>query len=90
MMGADLQIIADDTLRLFRSEIAFLYLAAAYTTAGMVCAGLCVVRRRWDALLVWLSIFSFLYGVRLGLEMSVVGMALEHVETVDRVRRTID
>jgi sigma-B regulation protein RsbU (phosphoserine phosphatase) len=76
MLMADTQLTASEVLRAFHHDEPFLFLGAAFGTVGLVGIALCVLRRRFDALLVWLAIFSALYGQRLWMQSQLVGMSV--------------
>ncbi len=57
-----------EVLRAFHRDEAFLFLGSAFTTVGIVAIAFCSLRRRFDALLVYLAIFAILYGQRLWLQ----------------------
>jgi sigma-B regulation protein RsbU (phosphoserine phosphatase) len=76
MFVADTQLTASEVLRAFHHDEPFLFLGAAFGTVGLVAIALCVLRRRFDALLVWLAIFSALYGQRLWMQSQLVGMSV--------------
>jgi phosphoserine phosphatase RsbU/P len=76
MFLAETQLTASEVLRAFRRDEPFLFLGAAFATVGVVAIALCVLRRRFDALLVWLAIFSALYGQRLWMQSELLGMSV--------------
>jgi sigma-B regulation protein RsbU (phosphoserine phosphatase) len=51
---------------------------------------LCLLRRRLDAMLIWLGIFAFLYGQRLWLQSEMLGIALHGNLAFERLRASID
>jgi sigma-B regulation protein RsbU (phosphoserine phosphatase) len=65
MSTGDVQLTAPDILRAFQHDAPYFFLGAAFVTIGVVAIGLCVLRRKYDALLVWLGVFAALYGVRM-------------------------
>ncbi len=76
MFVADTQLTASEVLRAFHHDEPLLFLGAAFTTVGLVAIALCALRRRFDALLVWLAIFSALYGQRLWMQSELLGMSV--------------
>jgi phosphoserine phosphatase RsbU/P len=76
MFVTDTQLTASEVLRAFHHDEPFLFLGAAFTTVGMVAVALCMLRRRFDALLVWLAIFSALYGLRLSMQSELLDMSV--------------
>ena len=61
------QRTANEVLRAYHHDEPLLFLAAAFITVGIVSAAFCVIRRRFDPLLIHLAIFANLYGQRLRL-----------------------
>ena len=68
MVPIDTQIAASQVLQAFHYHEVFLFLGSSFATAGLLSIALCVLRRRFDALLVWLGIFAGLYGLRIWLQ----------------------
>jgi phosphoserine phosphatase RsbU/P len=90
MFLAQTPTTAQDVLRIFQRDQSALFLGAAFNTVALICAGFCLARRRWNALLVWLAIFASLYGVRLWLETDMLGISLGHGEFVRRIHWAIN
>jgi len=67
MQGIDRELTASQVLRVFHHDELRLFLGAAFVTVGLVAGAFCVLRRKFDALLVWLGLFAILYGARLWL-----------------------
>jgi sigma-B regulation protein RsbU (phosphoserine phosphatase) len=86
MFLADTQLTANEVLRVFHRDEPYLFLGAAFTTVGLLCASLSILRRRFDALLVWLALFAFLYGQRLWLDTNILGITLGGQELFGRIR----
>jgi sigma-B regulation protein RsbU (phosphoserine phosphatase) len=61
-------VTADQVLRVFHRDEVYLFLGAAFATVGLISVALAFLGRKFDALLLWLGIFSFLYGNRLWLQ----------------------
>lgn len=55
-------------LRVFNQSQVYLLLGAAITTVGLLSAAFSLLRRRFDALILWFAAFAVLYGVHLVLE----------------------
>ncbi|MDE1178788.1 MAG: PP2C family protein-serine/threonine phosphatase [Edaphobacter sp.] len=62
----------DQVLHMFRASQIYLLLGAAITTIGILAAAFATLRRRFDALLLWFSLFAVLYGTRLILYHQIV------------------
>src|ERR1700690_4031820 len=65
MVLIDTQLSASEVLRAFHHDEPYLILGAAFSTVAIVAIGYCVLRRRFDALVIWMAIFAYLYGQRL-------------------------
>jgi len=59
------QFARSDVLRVFNHAQIYLFLASAIITVGLLAASFSLLRRRFDALLLWFALFAILYGVRL-------------------------
>lgn len=90
MCMADPQLTAHEVLRAFHRDEPYLYLGAAFTTVGLVCGGLCLLRRRLDALLLWLGAFAFLYGQRLWMQSTLLSLTLPNNPFFEELRQAID
>ena len=90
MLVADAQLSAREVLRVFHQDEPFLFLGSAFTTVGIVTEAFCLLRRRFDALLVWLGIFAFLYGQRMWLDTGLLNMTLAGNEFFERLRWAVD
>ena len=65
-------------------------MGAAFVTVGLVSIGICAMRRRYDALLVWLAAFAGLYGIRLWMQSHMLGIVADSSEVFRRLRSAID
>ena len=54
-----------DVLTAFCRDIPYLFLGAAFVTAGVLSAAFAVLRRKRDSLLIYFGLFATLYGLRL-------------------------
>ena len=68
MLMIDAQLNAADVLHAFHRDAAFLFLGSAFVTVGVVTIAFCLLRKRFDALLVWMAIFAGLYGLRMWMQ----------------------
>jgi len=64
-MSVEPQFARSEVLRIFFHAQIYLFLGSAIVTTGVVAAALAVMRRRFDRLLFWFSLFAILYGARL-------------------------
>ena len=86
MMLLDTQVPVSEVLRAFHHDEPYLFLGAAFTTVGLVSAAFCLLRRRFDALLVWMAIFAILYGLRSWLDADLLRLSMPNNELFERVR----
>lgn len=65
MYFPDPQFARSDVLRVFNHAQIYLFLGSAIITVGLLAASFSLLRRRFNALLLWFALFAVLYGVRL-------------------------
>ncbi len=70
------QLTTNQVLAAFRYDEPYLFLGAAFATVALIAMGFCVLRRRWDGLLICLALFAYLYGQRLWLNSEVLRISL--------------
>lgn len=90
MVLLDTQLSASEVLRTFHRDEPSLFLGAAFSTVGIVTTAFCLLRRRFDALLVWLGVFAFLYGQRMWLNTGLLHITLAGNDFFARVRWAVD
>lgn len=90
MVSAETQLTAAEVLRAFHHDEPYLFLGAAFSAIGLVSICFCLIRRRFDALLVWMAIFAHLYGQRLWLNANILQLTIHHSEYFSRLRAAID
>jgi sigma-B regulation protein RsbU (phosphoserine phosphatase) len=90
MFVLDAQLTASEVLRAFHRDQPKLILGSAFNTVAVIAIGICVVRRRFDPLLVWLAIFAHLYGGRLWLDSNVLGLTIPSSEFFHRIRAVVN
>lgn len=84
------QLTADDVLRiLHRSELS-LFLGASFVTIGLLALAMLFLRRRFDALLFWLSLFAILYGARLWVTYDFLQWMTQSSDLVGRISVAFD
>lgn len=76
-------------LNAFCSDAPYLFLGAAFVAVGMVSAAFTVLRRKRDWLLIYFALFAILYGLRLWVCSSLLGMAEQDSTFYIRVRGAI-
>jgi len=84
------QVSADEVLRAFHRDEPFLFLGAAFNTVTIILIGLCVIRRKADALLISLAVFAHVYGVRLWMDSALLRMAVPDTELFHRLKAALD
>lgn len=90
MSLADASISASDVLHAFHHDAPYLFLGAAFTTVGLVAIALSSLRIKRDRLLIYFGIFAVLYGQRLWVEASLLGMLVPHSAFFTRLRAGIN
>jgi sigma-B regulation protein RsbU (phosphoserine phosphatase) len=90
MVLMDTQLTGSQVLRAFLHDEPFLFLGAAFVTVGAVSAAFCILRRRFDALLVWMAIFAGLYGLRLWLRADILRIVSPGNVFLARLRSATD
>jgi sigma-B regulation protein RsbU (phosphoserine phosphatase) len=63
-------------LQALRNDAAYLFLSSLLIAFGTLAAALCVVLRRFNRLLLWLALFTFLDGVRLCLNTTAAALLI--------------
>src|SRR5579863_7232543 len=86
----DNPLTAAEVLSAFHRDEPYLILGAAFTTVGVISIGFCVMRRRFDALLVWMAIFAHLYGQRLWMNASLLRLTVPDSEFFRRLTAATD
>jgi phosphoserine phosphatase RsbU/P len=90
MLALETQLTASQVLRALHHDEPFLFLGAAFSTVGLVSFAFCAMRRRFDALLIWMAIFAFFYGQRLWFQSDLLSITLPHNEFLYRMRWAIN
>jgi sigma-B regulation protein RsbU (phosphoserine phosphatase) len=90
MFLIQIPLTAEQVLRVFHHDEPALFLGSAFNTVALICLGICLVRRRFIALLVWLAIFAHFYGERLWMETDTLRITIGHSPLFDRIRHAIN
>lgn len=90
MISVDPELTAGRVLSAFHHDEPFLFLGSAFITVGVLSTAFCALRRRFDALLVWMSAFAALYGLRLWLQAGIMQIGPQTSLFADRFRWAID
>jgi sigma-B regulation protein RsbU (phosphoserine phosphatase) len=72
-----LEITAEQVLQTFHGDAPYLFLGAAFVSVGMIAAAFSLIRSKHDAVLNYFALFSVLYGLRLWVQASTVGLAFQ-------------
>jgi sigma-B regulation protein RsbU (phosphoserine phosphatase) len=89
MLLMEVQLTVAQVLHAFHRDAPYLFLGAAFITVGLVSIAYCVLRRRFDRLLVWMAIFAGLYGLRLWLQAHMLYIEFHNNVFYDRLRASI-
>jgi sigma-B regulation protein RsbU (phosphoserine phosphatase) len=90
MFLVETQLSASEVLQIFHHDEAALFLGSAFTTVGIVTGAFCLLRRRFDALLVWLGVFAFLYGQRMWFDTGLLHVTLAGNQFFANLRWAVD
>jgi sigma-B regulation protein RsbU (phosphoserine phosphatase) len=86
----DAPLTANEVLHAFHHDQPYLILGSAFTTVAVIAICFCVVRRRFDPLLVWMAIFAHLYGQRLWMNASLLRLTIPDSEFFHRLTAATD
>jgi sigma-B regulation protein RsbU (phosphoserine phosphatase) len=86
----DAPLTASEVLRAYRHDEALLFFAFAFMTVAIIAAALCVIRRRFDPMLVCLALFAYLYGQRLQFDSEILRISVVHSEFFLRLKTAIN
>jgi phosphoserine phosphatase RsbU/P len=89
-LSAVVALSAPDLLNAFRRDAPYLFLGATFVAVGMVSAGLAVLRRKRDWLLIYFALFAALYGFRLWICSPLLAMAEQASAFYIRLRGAVD
>jgi sigma-B regulation protein RsbU (phosphoserine phosphatase) len=90
MFLVEAQLSASEVLRIFHQDEPALFLGSAFTTVGIVNGAFCLLRRRFDPLLVWLGVFAFLYGQRMWFDTGLLRITLAGNSFFANLRWAVD
>jgi phosphoserine phosphatase RsbU/P len=89
-MSVEPQVARSEILRIFFHAQIYLFLGAAITTIGILAAAFLILRRRFDRLLFWFSLFAILYGARLCMNYQILWALGLHPPLFRRILFAID
>jgi phosphoserine phosphatase RsbU/P len=81
---------ADQVLQAFYSDAPSLFLGAAIVAVGLVAASFSAIRRKPDALLIYFALFAFIYGARMWMKSSLIGLTMQDSFFYPRLRAATD
>jgi sigma-B regulation protein RsbU (phosphoserine phosphatase) len=84
------EITADQVLQAFHRDAPFLFLGAAIVAVGVVAAAFSALRRRFDPVLIYFALFAILYGVRIWLRSTLMGLSIGNSSLYPRFVAAID
>ena len=90
MIGVGPEIPTEAVLRAFHRDEPYLFLGAAFTTVGLLALIFPLVRRKFDALLIYFGLFAFLYGQRLWVQSEILGLTVPDPSFFPKLRSAID
>jgi len=90
MLAPEVQFTAKQVLSAFHHDEPFLFLGASFTTVALLCAAISLLRRKFDALLLWLAAFAFLYGQRMWLNTQILDFTLAGEPLFGRINWAIN
>lgn len=80
------EMSAGEVLSAFHHDAPYLFLGGAFVAVGFVSAAFAALRRRHDSLLIYFALFAALYGLRLWIQSSLLGMTVHGSTFYTRLR----
>jgi sigma-B regulation protein RsbU (phosphoserine phosphatase) len=77
-------------LRIFLHTSPYLFAGSAFMAFGLVAAALAIIRRKFDALLVYFALFASLYGLRMWVQSDIIRTALANSSPFIRFSAAMD
>lgn len=90
MLDATASLRPDQVLQAFHRDAPNLFLGAGFVTAGLVAIGFSALGRKRDLLFVYFGVFASLYGLRLWVQASLLGMLIPNSEFYGRLSAAIN
>jgi sigma-B regulation protein RsbU (phosphoserine phosphatase) len=84
------EMSAGEVLGAFHRDAPYLFLGAAFVAVGLVSAAFAVIRRKHDSLLIYFALFAVLYGLRLWIQSTLLGITVQGSPFYDRLRSGIN
>lgn len=89
MLAAAPSLRVDEVLRAFHHDAPNLFLGAAFVTAGLLAIGFSTLRGTRDLLFIYFGIFASLYGLRLWVQASLLGLLIPNSVFYERLSAAI-
>lgn len=80
------EMTAQQVLSAFHRDAPYLFLGAAFIALGIVSAAFSGLRRKRDTLLLYLAVYAILYGLRMWLRTSLLGLTIQDSVFLIRLR----
>ncbi len=80
------EMTAKQVLSAFHRDAPYLFLGAAFIALGIVSAAFSGLRRKRDTLLLYLAVYAILYGLRMWLRTSLLGLTIQDSVFLIRLR----
>jgi phosphoserine phosphatase RsbU/P len=90
MFVHDVQLSPGQILSIFHHDEPYLILGCSFSTVGLLSAAFCLIRKKFDALLVYFALFAFLYGQRLLVQMQLLSVLIPPSNFFQELRSAID
>jgi phosphoserine phosphatase RsbU/P len=84
------EMSAGEVLSAFHRDAPYLFLGAAFVALGLVSGAFAAIRRKRDALLIYFALFAVLYGLRLWIQATLLGITVHGSLFYIRLRSGID
>jgi len=90
MLGVAPEISSQQVLQAFHHDEPYLFLGAAFSTVGLIALAFPIIRRKFDALLLYFGIFAVLYGQRLWIQSDILSLTIHNSDLFLRLRSAAD
>jgi sigma-B regulation protein RsbU (phosphoserine phosphatase) len=84
------QVTAEQVLQTFHHDAPYLFLGAAFVAVGLVAGAFAAIRRKYDPLLIYFSLFAVLYGMRLWIQADLLALTVRGSTFYPRLREGIN
>jgi phosphoserine phosphatase RsbU/P len=84
------ELTADQILQAFRHDAPNLFLGAVIVAVGLVAAALSAIRRKFDAVLIYLALFAILYGLRMWIRSGLMQLSMQGWWFYPRLMSAVD